>query len=203
MDSDLTPAALMVLRKILDAADLDNRKTAAATGLTPSQGMVLRQICAHDSTTPGAVAVALRFGQATITNIVDRLVAAGLVTRERSNADKRQILLQATAEGREKLRAFPFPCNCGSARAMRSWSGGSRRCSLPRWNDWMHCSPPDPITQRATPSERLTSSWKSERWTMGTRLPIMCAAGRPTPQVRDSAVQCVVLTCRSAICVSS
>ncbi|MFC6622604.1 MarR family winged helix-turn-helix transcriptional regulator [Novosphingobium panipatense] len=109
MDSDLTPAALMVLRKILDAADLDNRKTAAATGLTPSQGMVLRQICAHDSTTPGAVAVALRFGQATITNIVDRLVAAGLVTRERSNADKRQILLQATAEGREKLRAFPFP----------------------------------------------------------------------------------------------
>lgn len=109
METDLTPAALTALRKILDAADMDNRKMAAATGLTPSQGLVLRQICAHEAITPGAVAVALRFGQATITNIVDRLVAGGLVTRTRSMADKRQMLLQATAEGREKLRASPFP----------------------------------------------------------------------------------------------
>ncbi|PNU06769.1 MarR family winged helix-turn-helix transcriptional regulator [Novosphingobium guangzhouense] len=109
METDLTPAALTALRKILDAADMDNRKMAAATGLTPSQGLVLRQICAHEATTPGAVAAALRFGQATITNIVDRLVALGLVTRTRSMADKRQILLQATEEGREKLRASPFP----------------------------------------------------------------------------------------------
>lgn len=109
METDLTPAALTALRKILDAADLDNRKMAAATGLTPSQGLVLRQICTHESITPGAVAAALRFGQATITNIVDRLVAGGLVTRTRSLADKRQMLLQATAEGHEKLRASPFP----------------------------------------------------------------------------------------------
>lgn len=109
METDLTPAALSALRKILDAADLDNRKMAAATGLTPSQGLVLRQICAHEAITPGAVASALRFGQATITNIVDRLVANGLVTRTRSAADKRQMLLQATEEGREKLRASPFP----------------------------------------------------------------------------------------------
>lgn len=109
MEIDLTPAALLALRKILDAAELENRKMAAATGLTSSQALVLRQIGGHETITPSAVASALGFGQATITNIVDRLVAAQLVTRTRGLADKRQFLLQATELGREKLRASPFP----------------------------------------------------------------------------------------------
>jgi DNA-binding MarR family transcriptional regulator len=109
METDLAPAALTALRKIFDAADLETRKMAAATGLTSSQALVLRQICAHEAITPSAVATALRFGQATITNIVDRLVAIGLVTRSRSDIDKRQIRLHATPEGHEKMRASPFP----------------------------------------------------------------------------------------------
>lgn len=109
MEIDLTPAALLALRKILDAAELENRKMAAATGLTSSQALVLRQIGGQETITPSAVASALGFGQATITNIVDRLVAAQLVTRTRGLADKRQILLQVTELGREKLRASPFP----------------------------------------------------------------------------------------------
>ncbi len=109
MEIDLTPAALLALRKILDAAELENRKMAAATGLTSSQALVLRQIGGHETITPSAVATALGFGQATITNIVDRLVAAQLVTRTRGLADKRQVLLQVTDLGRERLQASPFP----------------------------------------------------------------------------------------------
>ncbi len=109
MEIDLTPAALLALRKILDAAELENRKMAAATGLTSSQALVLRQIGGHETITPSAVASALGFGQATITNIVDRLVAAQLVTRTRGLADKRQVMLQVTELGREKLKASPFP----------------------------------------------------------------------------------------------
>jgi len=109
MEIDLTPAALLALRKILDAAELENRKMAAATGLTSSQALVLRQIGGHETITPSAVASALGFGQATITNIVDRLVAAQLVTRTRGLTDKRQVMLQVTELGREKLKASPFP----------------------------------------------------------------------------------------------
>ncbi len=109
MEIDLTPAALLALRKILDAAELENRKMAAATGLTSSQALVLRQIGGHVTITPSAVASALGFGQATITNIVDRLVAAQLVTRTRGLTDKRQVMLQVTELGREKLKASPFP----------------------------------------------------------------------------------------------
>ena len=109
MESDLTPAALAALRKILHAAEVENRKMAVATGLTPSQVLVLRQIGARDSITPSAVASMLGFGQATITNIVDRLVAAGLVTRSRSEHDKRQVILRVTDNGRERLQASPLP----------------------------------------------------------------------------------------------
>ncbi|EJU13511.1 MarR family transcriptional regulator [Sphingomonas sp. LH128] len=128
MDSDLTPAALSALRKILDAADLENRRMAAATGLTPSQALVLRQIGSGQSVTPSTVAAALRFGQATITNIVDKLVAAGLVTRSRSENDKRQILVQATEEGLQRLNSMPFPLQ------MRFGRGFER---LPRWEQAM------------------------------------------------------------------
>lgn len=107
MEAQITNSALRAIRRILRAADQGGRKLASATGLTPSQLLVLQEIERRDETTPTAVAAALQFGQATVTNIVDRLVAAGLATRRRSERDRRQFLLQATPEGRAILDAAP------------------------------------------------------------------------------------------------
>lgn len=100
MDSDVPNATLRALRRILRATEIGSRKLAAATGLTPSQLLVLREIGAREQATPGAVAQQLQFSHATITAIVDRLVALDLVSRARSNRDKRQVLLGLTATGR-------------------------------------------------------------------------------------------------------
>jgi DNA-binding MarR family transcriptional regulator len=107
MDSDLTASALRALRRILRAADLGNKKLATATGLTPSQWLVLQEIDQRGETTPSTVAATLQFGQATITNIVDRLEASDLVTRRRSGRDKRQIILHVTDGGRAILERAP------------------------------------------------------------------------------------------------
>lgn len=107
MDMHITNAALRAIRRLLRAADQGGRKLAAATGLTPSQLLVLQEIARRGETTPSAIAAALQFGQATVTNIVDRLEAADLVTRKRSERDKRQILLRATASGHATLEAAP------------------------------------------------------------------------------------------------
>jgi DNA-binding MarR family transcriptional regulator len=107
MDSDLTASALKALRRILRASDLGNKKLASATGLTPSQLLVLQEIEQRGETTPSAVAATLQFGQATITNIVDRLEASALVTRQRSGRDKRQIILHVTDGGRAILERAP------------------------------------------------------------------------------------------------
>lgn len=107
MDRQITDQTLRALRRILRATDQGGRKLAAATGLTPSQLMVLQQIERHDALTPSAVASQLKFGQATVTNIVDRLEKAGMVTRQRGERDKRQVHLHLTETGKTVLDSAP------------------------------------------------------------------------------------------------
>ncbi|MDI1366092.1 MAG: MarR family winged helix-turn-helix transcriptional regulator [bacterium] len=107
MEGSITNAALRAIRRILRAADQGGRKLATETGLTPSQLLVLQEIERLGETTPSAVAATLQFGQATVTNIVDRLVAANFATRQRSERDKRQILLRVTEAGRAVLDTAP------------------------------------------------------------------------------------------------
>lgn len=107
MEKPVTNDALRAIRRILRAAEMGGRKLAVATGLTPSQLLVLQQIERSGETTPSVVAASLQFGQATVTNIVDRLVEEELATRRRSERDKRQILLSATERGRALLGDAP------------------------------------------------------------------------------------------------
>ena len=107
MELDLTNAALRAIRRILRAADQGGRRLATETGLTPSQLLVLQEIERRGETTPSAIATSLQFGQATVTNLVDRLTAAGLATRRRGERDKRQMLLQATEAGKATLASAP------------------------------------------------------------------------------------------------
>jgi DNA-binding MarR family transcriptional regulator len=107
MRKPITDATLRALRRILRAADQGTRQLAAATGLTPSQMLALQEIDRQRETTPGRLATALQFGQPTVTNIVDRLESAMLVTRRRSDQDRRQMLLSITPLGRERLNEAP------------------------------------------------------------------------------------------------
>lgn len=106
-DRSISNAVLRAIRRVLRAADLGERRLALATGLTPSQLLLLQEIERRGETTPSAVAASLQFGQATVTNIVDRLTATGLVTRRRSERDKRQMLLRLTEAGQSMLHTAP------------------------------------------------------------------------------------------------
>ena len=107
MDSPLTNPALRAIRRILRATDRSGGKLYAATGLTTSQFLVLQEVERRGEATPSAVAAALQFGQATITNIADRLVGLGLLTRQRSERDKRQVIMAATESGQATLARAP------------------------------------------------------------------------------------------------
>src|SRR3546814_10690535 len=107
MDSDVTNLTLKALRRILRATDLGGRRLATATGLTPSQLLVLQEIDRRGEATPGIIASSLQFGQATVTNILDRLEGLAFVTRQRGERDKRQIFVRATAAGQDILKTAP------------------------------------------------------------------------------------------------
>lgn len=107
MDEPITSATLRAIRRILRATDQGGHRLFAATGLTTSQYLVLQEIDRRGEATPSAVATTLQFGQPTITNIADRLVTAGLVTRRRGERDKRQVIMAITDPGRATLGRAP------------------------------------------------------------------------------------------------
>lgn len=102
-----TESALRAIRRLLRAAEASERQLAAATGLTPSQLVVLQEVARHGETTAGAIARAVQFSQATVTNLVDHLVARGFVVRSRRATDRRQVWVSITGPGRATLFHAP------------------------------------------------------------------------------------------------
>lgn len=109
MTSQIASLTLRALRRVLRATEIGSRQLATATGLTPSQLLVLREIDTRGSATPGAIAHALQFSQATITSIVDRLESLGFVQRQRGEKDKRQFHLSVLPGGKAAIADAPDP----------------------------------------------------------------------------------------------
>ncbi|KQT88448.1 MarR family transcriptional regulator [Aurantimonas sp. Leaf443] len=70
-------------------------------GITYPQYLVLHALWETQELTVGAIADRLLLDSSTITPLVKRLEAAGLVERTRSRSDERQVLVRATEEGRD------------------------------------------------------------------------------------------------------
>ena len=71
--------------------------------------IVLEIVAEDDRTTPKEIARRSGVSQATITSLIDKLEARGLVTRRRSVQDRRLIRVAATDEGRRLLANAPNP----------------------------------------------------------------------------------------------
>jgi DNA-binding MarR family transcriptional regulator len=63
----------------------------------------------------------------TVTGIIDRLEAGGLVTRERSSGDARVMELRVTSKGRSILSKAPEPPRSKAARGLSRLSGQELR----------------------------------------------------------------------------
>jgi len=77
--------------------------THAPGALTATQSMVLRWLTDRGPVPMGELAEALDITMAGATGLVDRMVQAGLLTRERSEADRRLVLVAPTKAGAEAL----------------------------------------------------------------------------------------------------
>jgi len=98
---------LVALRRILNATELHVKETARATGLTPSQLVVLQTIQHLGSVPISWVAKEINLTQATVTTILDRLEEIGLVYRQRDLTDKRIVHALLTDEGTKVVDRAP------------------------------------------------------------------------------------------------
>lgn len=109
MTGDHEESILTSLRKITRAIDLYSHRIARQYKLTGPQVVCLRQLERDGTSSPGELARAVSLSQATITGILDRLEARGLVRRERSTADRRRVILELTDKGVELAANAPSP----------------------------------------------------------------------------------------------
>ncbi|MBB5517838.1 MarR family winged helix-turn-helix transcriptional regulator [Amphiplicatus metriothermophilus] len=105
MTKDKAEQALVALRRILRATEINARALARRAGLTPSQLIILQVISRAENVTLGAIAREVSLTQATVTALVDRLERAGFARRRRDHEDRRRVLVKLTEAGRAALAA--------------------------------------------------------------------------------------------------
>jgi DNA-binding MarR family transcriptional regulator len=129
--------SLIALRRIIRATALHERDLAQAAGMTPATLRVLQILRGRPegSATPKALATQMGVAQATITALVDKLVAAGQVVRQRSETDRRQTNVLITATGRAAVDDAPDALQQRFVRAfeqMQDWEQAQLVSSLER-----------------------------------------------------------------------
>ncbi|MEE4248975.1 MAG: MarR family transcriptional regulator [Alcanivoracaceae bacterium] len=100
---------LIALRRIIRATDLYSRRLSRESGLTAPQLLILQAIGGQGEITMGDIATEVSLSQATVTTILDRLEARGLVTRQRGSTDKRRVYAHLTEAGQALIADAPEP----------------------------------------------------------------------------------------------
>lgn len=135
--SSRTDDSLIALRRILRATELFERHLAQAAGLTPAKLRVLQILAGRPegSATPKALADQMGVSQATVTSLIDKLEALKMVTRSRSEMDRRQTNVVITEPGRNALASAPDALQQRFVRAferMADWEQAQLVASLER-----------------------------------------------------------------------
>lgn len=118
--------ALIALRRILRATELHQRDMAQAAGLSPAKLRVLQILGGQDgqSATPTTLANQMGVSQATVTALVAQLEERAMVSRERSESDRRQMNVTTTDAGAKALLNFPNTLQqhfAGGFEALPDW----------------------------------------------------------------------------------
>jgi DNA-binding MarR family transcriptional regulator len=103
----VTDQVLIALRKIIQSIAMNSKSLVKRVGLTGPQLMILQEVADAGEVSVGEVAKAISLSQGTVTGILERMQNRGLVTRRRSDADRRRVLVQATAAGYALLETAP------------------------------------------------------------------------------------------------
>lgn len=108
-DDAICEQVLVAIRRIIRAVDLHSRLLLGRYGLTGPQLVALKSLSESGEVPAGELARSVHLSQGTMTGILQRLEDRKLVTRQRGEVDRRQVLVQVTEKATELLREAPSP----------------------------------------------------------------------------------------------
>lgn len=98
---------LIAIRQITRAIDLSSKRLVKLAGLTAPQFLVLQTLSLEEPRKPSDIAKKVFLSQATVSSIIDRLIKAEFVRREKSRSDGRVIHIYLTDKGQKRLKSAP------------------------------------------------------------------------------------------------
>ncbi|MEX2515923.1 MAG: MarR family transcriptional regulator [Gammaproteobacteria bacterium] len=131
---------LAALRRIIRATDLQSRQLVRSHGLTGPQALLLKEILLAGEMTVGQLAERVSLSQATVTDILLRLEKRELVHRQRSEQDKRRVLVRITEHGRKLMKqSLPLLQEgfIDQLNSLQEWEQTQLLASLQRLADMM------------------------------------------------------------------
>ena len=120
-------SALDSMRRIVRALGISARTAERSIGITGAQLLVLRMLDANSTQSLNELAALTFTHQSPVSVVVDRLVSRGFVSRSRSEADRRRVVLTLTAAGGRALRHAPPPAQMRLITAINALPPGRRR----------------------------------------------------------------------------
>lgn len=100
---------LLSLRKLIRAADIFSRRLIREHKISGPQLMCLHKLIEFDGMTVSQLSKEIFLSPSTVVGILDRLEKQGLVVRNRSEQDRRKVLLSVTKAGRLLVEEAPPP----------------------------------------------------------------------------------------------
>jgi DNA-binding MarR family transcriptional regulator len=109
VQTTISDKVLISIRRLIRAIDLHSRYLSKHFGLTGPQLIILRELAQAGEMSPGELAASISLSQATVTGITDRLEKRGLVTKSKSEIDRRRVVVQPTEACHQLLEQAPPP----------------------------------------------------------------------------------------------
>ena len=100
---------LVSIRKITRAIDLHSKDLKKKFGLTIPQLIILQEVKNAKKISVTDLSKTIDLSQATVTDIVNRLVKNKLISKEKSDKDKRMVVIQPLPKGLDLLEQAPPP----------------------------------------------------------------------------------------------
>ncbi len=125
--TDDLSAALDAIRRIVQALRISTRAAERRLGISGAQLFVLHALSETPADSLNELAARTFTHQSSVSTVVERLVRKRYVSRTRSTADARRIVLSLTPSGRALLRSSPDIAQLRLISALRELAPRDRR----------------------------------------------------------------------------